>query len=156
MEKIYTAKDKASDEGIAGGTQERMKRFGWNGRADKKLSVVYARVDFGAWIADCPTCGGAEYVDPEFPFFFCDGCKNIISPLGAAVPVVFPANRQQIESELLQRKIILRGGRGQVAIARQAFPAVLGASRSWVPGETVEMLREQHVALSDVQKGRKQ
>jgi len=149
-EKIYTARDKAKDEGQAG-TQERMRRFGWKGQTMSAQSVN-AQIDFGAWIAVCEKCGGAEYADPDFAFFFCEGCKNQYVG-GAAIAVVFPAERAEIEKAVLERKILRRGGVGEVAQTRQAFPAVLGASRSWIAGETPELLREQHTALIAKQKG---
>jgi len=59
---------------------------------------VMARIDFGRWIADCE-CGGAEYVSPEDPIFFCFSCGNT-QYHGAIRPVVFPAKRDEIESAI--------------------------------------------------------
>lgn len=56
---------------------------------------VIARLEVGRWIADC-SCGGAEYVSPEDPIFFCMSCGN--TEYGGAIrPVVFPEKRDVIE-----------------------------------------------------------
>lgn len=57
---------------------------------------VFARLEVGRWIADCK-CGGAEYVDPADPIFFCMSCGN--TEYGGAIrPVVFPEKRNEIEA----------------------------------------------------------
>lgn len=64
-------------------------------------SEVVARVDHGRWIADCPDCNGAEYVDPDEPVFFCFGCLNT-QYQGQLRPVRFPPPeiRERIEANL--------------------------------------------------------
>lgn len=37
---------------------------------------VTPRVYEGAWIVDCPSCGGAQYASPEWDTFFCVDCLN--------------------------------------------------------------------------------
>jgi hypothetical protein len=70
----------------------------------------------GRWIARCPTCSGAEYVDPGDPVFICLSCFN--SEHGnKLLSVRFPERRQEIEAALEPR------------------PA---QNRNWLPGETVE------------------
>lgn len=72
--------------------------------------AVRARVNGGTWIADCVTkgCGGAEFVDPSFPSFFCWGCGNKTNG-GNCRPVIFPENREEIEKLLLDRPVETRG-----------------------------------------------
>lgn len=62
---------------------------------------VVARIDHGRWIADCPDCNGAEYVDPDEPVFFCFGCLNT-QYQGQLRPVRFPPPeiRERIEANL--------------------------------------------------------
>jgi hypothetical protein len=84
-------------------------------------TATIARVNDGAWIADCPFCNSAQKVTPLDPRFLCaglDGCLN--GPVsGAYVEVVFPAKavRERIEVVLLAR--------------------TNRTSRNWLPGESV-------------------
>lgn len=59
-------------------------------------SPVVARLDFRRWVADCE-CGGAEYVSPDEPLFFCQSCGNSGNH-GQLRPVVFPERRDEIEA----------------------------------------------------------
>jgi hypothetical protein len=59
----------------------------WRGEFCEEPTVT-ARVDFGRLIADCE-CGGAEYVTPKYPWFFCFSCGNAMTG-GRARPVIFP------------------------------------------------------------------
>jgi len=36
---------------------------------DRREQPIAARVDHGRWIAGCPRCTGAEFVDAEWPRF---------------------------------------------------------------------------------------
>lgn len=94
---------------------------------------IYARIDFGRWIADCE-CGGAEYVSPDEPVFFCMSCGNEDTK-GDARPVVFPEEneRKMIEAELVKRKV--RRRRGLID-----EPDKGELPRSWNPGETIDDL----------------
>ena len=107
---------------------------------------ILARVDFGRWIADCPECGGAEYVDPQEAIFYCFNCGNRPNS-GHARPVVFPPEdeRQEIERLLLARGVDDRRGRNRIERALMARPAPL--PRSWSPGERAEDLRRQNEAV---------
>lgn len=118
----------------------RQRSLPFTGLATNK-DPVFARIDFGRWIADCE-CGGAEYVDPDDPIFFCLSCGNQAHD-GKARRVVFPKNREEIETAVLERRVKTVPG---LDAANQALRSINvdGISRSWCPGETVKQLREQH------------
>jgi hypothetical protein len=143
---IITAKNLAQREGHKS-TRERIvkiSRSTWNG---KTCGVsVKARIDFGRWIADCE-CGGAEYVDPEEPLFFCASCLNAQYG-GAARPVVFPSNteRREIEKLIEDRPVVTGPGKDEIEKSFRAKPVVPGLSRSWNPGETISDLKLQNKA----------
>lgn len=84
-----------------------------------------ARVCTGRWIADCPWCAGAEFVNFTDPLFFCCGCRNATvdnHPIRVEVPV---------------EKL-----RGQVAAYLTARPNP--ANMNWKPDETVKDLRDEN------------
>lgn len=120
----------------------RRKAMLYTGKLTNKMPVK-ARIDFGRWIADCE-CGGAEYVDPDDPVFYCQSCGNL-SVEGKLRKVVFPQaeERAQIEKAVLERPVQVLDG---LDAANQALRsrAVDGIPRCWNPGETAEQLREQH------------
>jgi len=126
------------------------KRPSWNGVIDSK-KIVYARVDFGRWLADCPDCNGAEYVDHDDPFFFCLSCGNKAIN-GNAYTVIFPSNLDEIEDELLQRPVLDTIGNTDSEKALNAKSLLIGLSRSWVPGETIEDMKKQKKVLMDLVK----
>ena len=68
-------------------------------------AAVLARIELGQWIADCE-CGGAEYVDPDEPIFFCFSCGNRAND-NVPRPVTFPspAEREIIERLVLERPV---------------------------------------------------
>lgn len=143
MDKIYDGNDKAKEKGfatyrdlmIALGEQSGKK---WSGNFSKS-SPVYARVDFGRWIADCE-CGGASYVTIfDINFFFCATCGNQSSN-GDARAVIFPPNINEIENELLQRQVKAKLGTFGTDAAMNSIGVI---SRSWSPGETIETLKHQ-------------
>lgn len=105
---------------------------------------VSARVDFGRWLADCE-CGGAEYVDPEEPTFFCNSCGN--SELnGELRTVIFPseATMAAIEKTLLARPVEDSRGLDAVEKAMLARPVIPGLVRCWNPGESAGELMNQN------------
>lgn len=116
------------------------KNIPWNGQITED-SPVQARIDFGRWIADCE-CGGAEYVDPNEPIFFCMSCGNVDTG-HAARRVIFPQQRAEIEAEVLMRQVKDNARLDPAARALYA-KAVDGIPRSWNPGETVKDLKLQH------------
>jgi hypothetical protein len=111
----------------------------WNKKTGGK--PVEARLDFGRWLADCE-CGGAEYVSHTEPVFYCMSCGNAQYG-GAARPVVFPKNREQIEVLVLERPVI-----GNDPIRQK--PVIPGLSRSWNPGETLKELRKQNEVINGI------
>lgn len=119
----------------------------WRGKVCEELSqAVKARIDFGRWIADCPDCGGAEYVDPEEKIFFCLSCGNEVLD-GEARQVIFPENREEIEALVLERPVKFGGGSTAVSRALLAKPIAYGYSRSWNPNETAEELKGQNIEI---------
>jgi hypothetical protein len=102
---VKTAKDKAIEEKFKSVTERIMvlaTRYNHNYVNDRVAGIpVYARIDYGRWIADCE-CGGAEYVDPETPLFFCMSCGNK-GTSGRARKVEFPKDRIKIEIETMKQ-----------------------------------------------------
>ena len=105
MEKIVTGSDVAAIKN-AGSYREfvirnsRQRSLPFTGLMTNRDPLL-ARIDFGRWIADCE-CGGAEYVDPADPLFFCCSCGNQAHQ-GKARRVIFPENRAEIEAAVLER-----------------------------------------------------
>lgn len=120
--------------------RKNMLKAPWNGQiAD---SSVNARIDFGRWVADCQECGGTEYVDVDEKIFFCFSCGNAAIN-GKALKVIFPENMDEIESELLQRKVVSGKEANDIVNTMMSKPMYAGLGRSWNPGETVADLAEQ-------------
>jgi len=156
MDKIYTANDMARETGFDGHTA-RVKalslaafrsgaiRYAYTGKVGG--DPVAARIDFGRWIADCPDCSGAEYVDYDDPVFFCVSCGNEDNE-GKARPVVFPneAERAEIEVLILARPVKAHGKR-PTQRALMAAPVIPGLGRSWNPGESAADLKRQNKAI---------
>ena len=105
---------------------------------------VYARIDSGRWIADCE-CGGAEYVDPDEPIFYCLSCGNS-KYKSCARNVIFPGQRIDIERIILERPVKTSGSSPLVR-ALSAVPIHGRVGRSYNPGETVEMLEQQNEGM---------
>lgn len=106
---------------------------------------VLARIERGQWIADCE-CGGATFVDPEWPYTFCFNCRTNGSHLR---PVEFPENWKEIELTLLERPVNDMAGLTDNEKAMLSKPLIVvqgkgGLDRNWNPGETVEELHRQH------------
>jgi hypothetical protein len=154
MEKILTGNDRAHELGfksyrewilvMADKTGHR-----WNGEWSD--SVVYARVDFGRWIADCEV-GHASYVEPSDDLFYCYMCGNEPTQ-GKARHTVFPEKRLEIEAELMKRpvKLVIGLPRNLLAQATQVAMNSRGPlSRSWNPGESVETLMAQRKLMEEV------
>jgi len=144
MDKIFSGNDKAKELGF------KNFREMINGLAARKGFVissdiceenVFARIDFGRWIADCG-CGAANYVEPVDPVYFCASCGNAVSG-GKLRKVSFPKNRIEIETELLTREVFVNLKLKPVDGAINAISAAPGIARSWSPGETIELLKKQ-------------
>ena len=95
---------------------------------------IQARIDYGRWLADCE-CGGAEYVDPNEPLFFCLSCGNESNNHDAR-PVIFPSDIDEIEAALLEREVKNHVG----MIGRPKGSLV----RNWSPGETLDDLKDEN------------
>src|SRR3546814_13686753 len=54
---------------------------------------LYARIDAGRWIAECP-CGSAHVVSPTDPHMLCTVCLDSWHPL------IFPADPEAAEAEV--------------------------------------------------------
>jgi hypothetical protein len=108
---------------------------------------VKARIWQSQWIADCE-CKGASFVDPDEPIFFCFNCGNRLNG-GMPRPVEFPPEEERMEIErlILERPVNDLAGLTDLERIGMAQPMlkILGRplSRSWIPGESVETLREQ-------------
>lgn len=118
-------------------------------------SPVYARIYRGHWIADCDVCGGAMFVDPSDPVFFCVECFNR-KDNGKIRPVVFPDDRQEIEQAILERPVNDFAGVTDSERAGRAFILAGGQifTRDWMPGETAEDIRKQNQVIAGLTKKR--
>lgn len=115
--------------------------------AQPSRDKVKARIWQGQWIADCE-CGGASFVDPEEPVFFCFGCVNRRHD-GVLRLVEFPENYKDIEEALLARPVSDWMGKDDRERAGMAQPILYveglgGLSRNWNPNETLEDLLTQN------------
>ena len=117
---------------------------------------VKARIWQGQWIADCDVegCGGAEFVEPTEPLFFCFSCTNRLN--GHFVrPVQIPEQWQEIEALVLERPVNDVRGQTDLERANQAKARVVVVSdgqefhltRSWRPNESLDELRNQNKVL---------
>lgn len=84
-----------------------------------KPLVVFARINHGRWLADCPApyCAGAEVVCTHDTRFFCESC-GMDSFNGCYAEVIFPKGRLFKE---IERMLLLRGWE---------------KTRNWEPHET--------------------
>lgn len=111
----------------------------WDGEHVGGAPAV-AFVDFGRWLARCE-CGQHNYVDPHDAVMFCARCGNGNS--GLARPVMFPANRAEIEKLLLVRPVIENpAAKNAVERALLAKPKIAVLTRNWFPGQTIADLFE--------------
>lgn len=87
-----------------------------------------AYINHSRLIADCPDCGGAEFVWRDGPHvMLCASCLN--GGIGHRWrPVVLPADLAEIEAVLAARP--------------------LPQNRNWAPGETIGQLRAENLAHS--------
>lgn len=89
-----------------------------------RKTAVYARVNHGRWIADCPDCEGSECITADDPVFMCLSCGNK-DVRGSLRPVLWPDadERSKLERILVLRRDI--------------------KTRNWTYDETVhKMMRE--------------
>lgn len=161
---IITAKHYAKNEGAANVRERVLKlRDGFYKRGlpieirdidNPSGAPVYARVEQGAWIADCE-CGGAQFVDADEPIYFCFCCGNRGNKRKTR-PVIFPDNYKAIEKLLLARPVNELAGLNELEQAGLAKPLafaeidgrVYGLSRNWNIGETIADLKNQNKFIS--------
>jgi len=154
MKKILTARDAAQAVGFPANIttsqwliahsknlfDAKLVRFQCSGELSKKYSV-YARVDSGRWLADCPICSRSNYVDPDEPVFYCFGCGNQGS--GKFVPVIFPEEREEIETLLLARPVTVEEtDTNPVSQAINSVASIPGHARNWDNELSVEDLKQ--------------
>ena len=89
--------------------------------------MVYAYVNHGRWIVDCPDCNTAWLVTPSHRSTLIDffGGKHEVCFCGANILIQFPLSKRAIDAILSIRPM---------------------RSRNWVPGETLAALRAENVA----------
>ena len=161
IDRIITAKDYAQREG-AKTVRERIEKICEKMRLRNVMDTpingkpkgkpVSAELNFGQWIAKCPDCPGAEAVDPDEPIFYCFSCGNF-SNGGQPRAVIFPPEKERkaIEKEILKRPV--KVGRGTHDIERLTLAEPMARdekgllSRSWLPGETLDDIKEQNKSL---------
>lgn len=120
--------------------------------------AVPARIWQSQWIADCPDCNTAMFVDPDEPIFFCFGCGNRANGK-IPRPVQFPteAERKEIERLLLERPVENKAGvtiLEQVALQR---PLLVVEIEEIDPMAAIGKLAERgaHGVLPDLPKRKK-
>lgn len=94
-----------------------------------ELERVYAYINHGRWVAECPLgCGDAKVLSGLANLYICTepGCPSM-----DWYQVVFPEEREEIEAVLLSR----RAHRPDMALAR-----------NWKPGESLSALEAENVA----------
>jgi len=95
-------------------------------------SVIEAYINEGRWIAECPAgCGNAVVPEKVNPTFLCLSPPHICPAPKQWFKVEYPRLKRAIEIELLKRP------------AKRAFFA---ANRHWLPGESLNKLREETIA----------
>lgn len=63
------------------------------------MNMAFAYINFGRWVADCPTtCGGAWKLAPGQTTTHCTNCGNI-------APVYWPHNADELWEVLLERPL---------------------------------------------------
>ena len=122
QDKIHDLRD-ISPRGIEKFTQQviRARRLPFASpiRASDNDPVLQAEINHGRWIVQCPSCAGAELVDPADLRFFCLSCYNRAHG-GRWLRVTLPAEKPEIEAVLLLRR---------------------PQNQHWQPGETVAKLK---------------
>lgn len=116
--------------------------------------TVRARIWQGQWIGDCE-CGGAEFVEPSEPIFYCFSCGNRGNN-NRVRPVEFPVQREEIEAAVLARPVndmrgltdMERAGLARAAVVVVVDGVQLPLVRSWLPDESLEELLQQNAVLN--------
>ncbi len=85
-------------------------------------TIVYAYVNHGRWLANCPVCNGGIPVHPTWNEGGCADCGTWFARIEV------PVNWSQIEEILSVRK---------------------PANQNWDTGETIERLRSENIRFAD-------
>lgn len=65
-------------------------------------TTVYAIVNEGRWMTQCPFCASAQEASQTDPFFYCARCQN--EPVSnQSVPVAWPDDHAEVERLLVER-----------------------------------------------------
>lgn len=104
-----------------------------------EVNWVAAFIDTGRWGAQCE-CGGAEYVEPDDPVFWCFSCGNMAFG-GALRRVHFPDDMADIELLLLERPISVHKGMTKIQKVFNSQP-LTSARREWHVGDTIKKLKD--------------
>ena len=141
MDNVITSKDIAQRDGCKSQKEWILKKSfamkkrrsldtPFTGKVNKTADPAVAYIDFGRWLANCPACGGAEYVNYDEKIFYCFNCGNH-ELNGDARTVNFPAvrERRKIENEVMSIEVIKR--RGTNHIQREFLADVIDKPRNW-------------------------
>ena len=88
--------------------------------------AVYARVNHGRWIVDCPACPSAQIVQPGDTSFVCLSLDPLCPAYGEVVEIAWPPVWRAIEAILAHRPNKV--------------------NRNWYPWETLADLRAENLA----------
>jgi hypothetical protein len=126
--------------------------FDCNGETTHRYSV-HAEINFGRWLARCPLCSRANYVDPADPIFYCFGCAN--QGTGKFVCVVFPEQREFIEQLILMRPVHEdETENNPISQAMNAHGIIKGLERNWHPDQSIaDLLLENERIETEKQSG---
>lgn len=113
----------------------------WDGKTVTG-QAVHPMVNQGRVLAQCPICGGYEYVCAETPVFYCMTCFN--GSTSAGVPVEFPVDWKRVEAALVARPIVPGYGRNEIEAALRSKPVFRQLARAWSYGTSAEMLEEEN------------
>ncbi|OPZ76592.1 MAG: hypothetical protein BWY79_01544 [Actinobacteria bacterium ADurb.Bin444] len=115
VSKIVDADDDAKKRGYPGAAamREAMARRRRIRIAGTEARQVYARIDWGRWLADCPFCNGSELVSKAEGLFFCFSCE-MAGNGGRAVEVLFPEGVDRIEAGLVNERVSYQNWRYEV------------------------------------------
>lgn len=98
--------------------------------------TVQAYINHGRWIAECPSgCGHAVIATVSTPYFLCTNCGPRTNE-GQWFHIVFPDDRQGVETELLKRP--------ETPATPPNMPYMVN-TRNWKPSESVNDLRVENV-----------
>lgn len=149
MDKIYTGNDRAKELKFRNFQEmifalAKRNNQAWNGKTNyEPASGLVACVNAGRWAVMCE-CGNGSYADPDYCFAFCAVCGNA-STGGDLRVVIFPDNRAEIEAALLEREIKSPFDIGTQGIFMPVSqPAHKKMHRSWLPGETIEHIKQEY------------